>query len=366
MRPLADTIKRLARMREAGKWTRSAPAASRLARLSAFGSNPGSLNAWTYSPAGLADDAPLVVVLHGCRQTAAEYDFGSGWSLLADRHRFALLFPEQQRANNGYLCFNWFLPEDTRRDAGEALSIRQMIATLTAGRRIDRRRVFITGLSAGGAMASVMLAAYPEVFAAGAILAGLPYGSASTVPEAFDRMRGQGGPSEAELVARARGASEHDGAWPRISVWQGSADQTVVPSNADAIVGQWRALHGLPRQPTRTDAGTNHHRQVWCDHQGRELIEHYSIAGMGHGAAVHRDGIDGSDSSGAFMLDAGISSTRRTAAFWGVAPDDAAPAAFAGAAFRHDDDPAPAAPSSAATRIGGLIDKALRAAGLIK
>ena len=132
-----------------------------------------------YLPENLPEGAPLVVVLHGCTQSAAGYDRGSGWSQLADQAGFALLFAEQQRANNPNLCFNWFLPTDTKRNFGEALSIRQMIETLVLAHGLDRKRIFVTGLSAGGAMASVMLATYPEVFAGGAIIAGLPYGSAN-------------------------------------------------------------------------------------------------------------------------------------------------------------------------------------------
>ncbi|TIL83807.1 MAG: PHB depolymerase family esterase, partial [Mesorhizobium sp.] len=116
----------------------------------------------------LPEAAPLVVVLHGCTQTAAGYDDGSGWSQLADQEGFTLLFPEQQRANNPNLCFNWFVPGDTKRNGGEALSIRQMIGAVVVEYGLDRKRIFITGLSAGGAMTSVMLACYPEVFAGGA------------------------------------------------------------------------------------------------------------------------------------------------------------------------------------------------------
>ena len=105
---------------------------------------------------------------------------------------FALLFPEQQRSNDPNLCFNWFMPGDSRRDLGEPLSIRQMIDTLARSQRSDPRRIFVTGLSAGGAMAAIMLATYPELFAGGAIIAGLPYGCAKTVPNAFDRMKGSG------------------------------------------------------------------------------------------------------------------------------------------------------------------------------
>ncbi|UCI18400.1 PHB depolymerase family esterase [Mesorhizobium sp. B2-1-8] len=107
---------------------------------------------------------------------------------MADRRGFAVLFPEQQRSDNANLCFNWFIPDDTRRGSGEALSIRQMIEAVMVAQDSDRTRIFVTGLSAGGAMPAAMLATYPEVFAGGAILAGLPYGSATTLPQAFDRM----------------------------------------------------------------------------------------------------------------------------------------------------------------------------------
>jgi phosphoribosyl-ATP pyrophosphohydrolase len=99
-------------------------AADRLSDLTQFGLNPGNLRARVYIPTGLPAGAPLVVVLHGCTQTAAGYDHGSGWSSVADRYGFAVLYPEQQRANNPNLCFNWFRPGDCRRDAGEPLSIR--------------------------------------------------------------------------------------------------------------------------------------------------------------------------------------------------------------------------------------------------
>ena len=100
----------------------------------------------------------LVVVLHGCTQTAAGYDLGAGWSTLAERYGFVLLLPEQTPANNPKTCFNWFLPGDTARDRGEALSIRQMIEKTIGAHGVDRKRVFITGLSAGGAMTAAMLA----------------------------------------------------------------------------------------------------------------------------------------------------------------------------------------------------------------
>ncbi|MGA8900932.1 extracellular catalytic domain type 1 short-chain-length polyhydroxyalkanoate depolymerase, partial [Bradyrhizobium sp.] len=119
-----------------------------------FGSNPGALRMFSFVPPGLQDGCPLVVVLHGCTQSAASYDLGAGWSTLAERFGFALLLPEQQRLNNPNGCFNWFQSEDIERGHGEAASIRQMVMTMVSNHGIDPARVFVTGLSAGGAMTS--------------------------------------------------------------------------------------------------------------------------------------------------------------------------------------------------------------------
>src|SRR5689334_10932881 len=114
---------------------------SRLRETIRFGSNPGNLRMFVYRPPSLADNPALVVVLHGCTQSAAGYDLGAGWSTLADRYGFVLLFPEQTQANNPKTCFNWFLPGDTARDRGEALSIRQMIEQTIGAHGIDRGRL---------------------------------------------------------------------------------------------------------------------------------------------------------------------------------------------------------------------------------
>ncbi len=381
MPSLSDTITRLQRFRAANARP-AAPGSTRLGELKGFGSNPGALKAWTYLPEGLADSAPLVVVLHGCTQTAAGYDHGSGWSEMAERHGFALLFPEQTRANNANLCFNWFEPGDIRRGAGEALSIRQMVASLVDTHGLDSRRVFVTGLSAGGAMTSVMLATYPEVFAGGAIIAGLPYDVAAGVPQAFDRMRGHGLPAERELQALVRRASDHEGAWPTISVWHGDADRTVEVANAEAIVSQWRKAHGLPANPTRTDMVDGYPRRLWCDASGRALIDEVIITGMGHGTPLS-PGDEGGGVAGPYMLDVGISSTGHIAKSWGLtdgvvhmprrapapmpapAPNPTpTPALVETRRSARQAGPAPAAP--AASGVGKVIEDALRAAGLMR
>ena len=130
MRRLGNIVARLTAASRAMQ-AANANDGGRLGHLTGFGSNPGELDARIYS----ATDAPtaLVVVLHGCTQTAVAYDRGSGWSQLAERHGFALLFPQQRRANNSNLCFNWFVPSDARRGRGEASSLAQMIQHLAAG-----------------------------------------------------------------------------------------------------------------------------------------------------------------------------------------------------------------------------------------
>ncbi len=345
----------------------SAPAATRLAPLPDFGSNPGQLKAWRFVPEKLPAGAPLIVVLHGCTQTAAGYDQGSGWSDLAEREGFALLYPEQQRANNPNLCFNWFVPGDIARDGGEAESIRQMVAQMVADLAIDPARIFVTGLSAGGAMTSVMLATYPEVFAGGAVIAGLPFGCATTMPEAFDRMRGHGIPGDAALAGRVRGAAAHQGEWPLLSVWHGNADATVAPANMDALVGQWRTLQDLPAAPTATEQVDGHTRRLWCDRAGKPRIEAFTIAGMGHGTPIAPH-VGGGGTAMPYMLDVGISSTDHIAAFWGIAELQTSshvgshPAAAEPAVERHAASPFAAVPAGVAK----TIDDALRSAGLVR
>jgi poly(hydroxyalkanoate) depolymerase family esterase len=296
----------------------SKPIGSNLTVVRRFGSDPGSLTEETYVPENFREGAPLVVVLHGSMQTAEGYNQGSGWSALADRYGFALLFPQQRRANNALRSFNWFKRGDSHRDGGEPLSIRQMIKQVVEEHGVDPHRIFITGMSSGGAMTSVMLATYPDVFAGGAIIAGLPYRSADTLTQALFRMKGYGGPSDSKLEALVRGASENVNNWPTVSVWHGSLDQTVDSSNAGAIVRQWQGLHQVEGPPTRTEEVNGYPRQVWCDASGREVIEEYNITGMGHGTPLETGGAEGCGASGDYMLEVGISSTRHIAHFWGL------------------------------------------------
>src|ERR1700738_912044 len=295
----------------------------RLHLVHEFGSNPGNLRMFTYSPPQHAANPALVVVLHGCTQTAASYDYGAGWSTLADRYGFALLLPEQQRSNNPNGCFNWFLPDDSQRGRGEALSIRQMIETFVMDKKIDRDRVFITGLSAGGAMTSVMLACYPEVFAGGAIIAGLPYGAASNVQQAFESMFQSPSRSAREWGDLVRAAAPYGGPWPRISGWHGTAAKIVVPPNAREILKQWTDVHELPGMPSMEGSVAGYPRQVWLNDAGEELIESFAI-NIGHGTPLATgDADEQCGVAGSFLLDVGISSSYHIAKFFNLTEDGA-------------------------------------------
>jgi poly(hydroxyalkanoate) depolymerase family esterase len=365
--------------KEAGGWRGGQEGvADRLRPVTGFGTNPGRLRMLSYVPPHLPPGAPLVVVLHGCTQTAAGFDHATGWSTLADRCGFALVYPEQNRENNPNLCFNWFDPAHAARGQGEAVSIKQMVDHMLAAHRLDRARIGITGLSAGGAMAAVMLATYPELFATGAIIAGLPYGCAINVQQAFESMmQGRSRPA-AEWAALVRSASSHAGPWPKLSIWHGGADKTVLPTNAEELAKQWTAIHGLAARPTLNAALEGFPYRAWHGRDGTTLVESITIPGMGHGAPI----ATGLGHAAPFVLDVGISSTHHIARAWGLTAAPFVHGAAGEAAQAYPHRPSLAVPAGRdagrsstdhARRKPGLaldpsavIHDALRAAGLLK
>jgi poly(hydroxyalkanoate) depolymerase family esterase len=291
---------------------------TRLRELTGFGGNPGNLRMFVYAPKHQKPNAALVIALHGCTQTAEEYDRGSGWSSLADDLGCVVVYPQQQPANNPKNCFSWFSRSDIVRGRGEALSIKEMVDHAVTTFGTDRRKVFVTGLSAGGAMASVMLATYPEVFAGGAIIAGLPYGCASNVQQAFEAMFTDREHTADVLGDRVRAATSYRGPWPKISVWHGTSDPIVKPSNSEEIIRQWANLHGLSQRPSYRKMVGSHTLRVWTDVKGEALIEAFSISNMAHGVPLATTGQQSCGTAGAFFLDAGISSTHHIARSWGL------------------------------------------------
>jgi poly(hydroxyalkanoate) depolymerase family esterase len=347
------------------------PSGTRFREHDAFGPNPGNLRMFSYRAEGSTGQVPLLVVLHGCGQTAAGYGEGAGWLVLADRFRFAVLAPEQKRANNINRCFNWFLPDDTARGSGEAASIREMIAHCIRANEIDPRRIYITGLSAGGAMASAMLATYPEIFAGGAIIAGLPFGAASNVKEAMAAMQSAPNRSPRDWGDAVRSASPHWGPWPRISIWHGDADQTVAISNMEAALGQWCDVHQLTGQPRRE--GKNPVlRRVWYDARGIPMVEANIVAGLAHGTPIRAGkAADCCGMPAPFILDVGIPSSIHIAEFFGlagaIAPHDVAgDRTLRNASNIGRSASKEAIRATAIYRLRNVIGKCLRAAGLRK
>ncbi|GAB2892460.1 extracellular catalytic domain type 1 short-chain-length polyhydroxyalkanoate depolymerase [Streptomyces mayteni] len=297
-----------------------ARAAVPLERVTSFGSNPGNLAMYRYAPPGLAAGSPVVVLLHGCGQSAQEYADNSGWRKFADARGFALVVAEQQSVNNLSRCFNWFEPGDVARDRGEGLSIRQMVAHTVGSLAADPDRVYVTGLSAGGAMTASLLAAYPDVFAGGAVIAGVPHGCANGVLTAFSCMY----PGRPETAAtwgdRVRAAYPgYTGRRPAVSLWHGGADYTVATANLAESVEQWtNVLGGDQRADATSQLPANTTRSVYLTGAGAPPVIGYLTPGNGHGTPVAPgDGAQQCGTTGAHFL-ASLCSSFHIAADWGL------------------------------------------------
>jgi poly(hydroxyalkanoate) depolymerase family esterase len=288
--------------------------------IAAFGSNPGALRMHVYAPTRLRAGRPLVVVLHGCRQDAASFANDAGWIAVAHQFRLALLLPEQTYENNKGRCFNWFRPDDVRRGSGEIMSIRQMIRHATTRFRSDPKQIFVAGFSAGGGMTAALLAAYPAVFAAGGIVAGMPAGCAKSQMGAMLHMRQadlfrtrQELADDVRKVTRANSRK----AWPRLSIWQGERDRTVDPGNAEALAAQWSELHGYGPVPTSDHATLGVRRRIWSRPNRLPSVDLWTLEHQGHAFPVDPHSA-GSGRVGAWLADAGLSAAQLIAAFWGL------------------------------------------------
>ncbi len=286
-----------------------------------FGGNPGNLKMYKYVPDNMPANAPLVVSLHGCSQTASAYS-SNGWTDLADEWKFYLLFPEQQSSNNFGLCFNWFERADQRRGFGEAQSIVTMVEKMESDHSIDDKRIFIEGLSAGGYMTAIMLAAYPDVFIGGGINAGGPAYSASDMAAAFNCMNPgcDKSPESWGNLVKTQGNSEHTGPWPRVSIWHGTNDPTVKIMNQRELMEQWSNVHGIDGVSDKEGTVRGHNHKEYHDPQGNVLVETYSITGMGHATPVDPgfSEANGCGRAGAYIEDKDICGVYYIARFWGL------------------------------------------------
>jgi poly(hydroxyalkanoate) depolymerase family esterase len=256
--------------------------------------------AWVHPPAGVEHQTavPLVCMLHGCTQDAASFAAATLMNEAADRHGFVAVYPQQARGDNPQGCWNWFLPEHQARGAGEPAAIAAIVRKLmgtTSPWTIDSRRVFVAGLSAGGAMAAILAAVYPDLFAAVAVHSGLSYRCAASLGTAFTAMA-RGGE---DPVGQGRAAHAAMGDLARVVpsiVVHGSADHTVATVNADQVLQQSMTANRLAApetcdldiaRPTATSRSqvTNGHaytRSQWTDRRGALMHELLKVDGLGH------------------------------------------------------------------------------------
>ncbi len=300
--------------------TQAAAATGTYQQVTGFGSNPGNLAMYQYTPANLPSGAPLVVALHGCTQTANDYYTDSGWQKYADLWGFAVVFPQTNSTNNALSCFSWFDPTKDARGAGEAASVVQMVDYAQAHTGSDSHRVYVTGLSAGAGMAADLLADYPDVFAGGSIDSGLPAQCATSETAASGCQDGSQNLTPAQWGDKVRASDPgYSGPWPKVAIWQGSSDYTVYPVNSTELRDQWTNVWGISQTASSTTTltgGTT--EQVYDDPAGDPAVELYTISGMGHGLAVSPgSGTDQCGATGAYFLSY-ICSSYYTARFWGL------------------------------------------------
>ena len=227
---------------------------------------------------------PLLVMLHGCKQDAADFAAGTRMNELAQAHGWVVLYPEQARSANGLGCWNWFKAGHQQRGRGEPAILAGLVRHVLATERIDARRVYVAGLSAGGAMAATLAGTYPELFAAVGIHSGLPYAAAHDVMSAFRAMRA--GPRAAPAARPAATAG------PPTIVFHGDLDDTVHPDNGEALVAGARADTASLHAPStrswthvergRAPGGHAYTRTVHTATDGRIQAEHWLVHGAGH------------------------------------------------------------------------------------
>ena len=226
---------------------------------------------YSYVPQGLPQGAPLVVALHGCTQTANDYYTHSGWSQFADQWGFAVVFPQTSSTNNSLSCFSWFDSTKDTRGKGEAASVAQMVSYAESHYGSDSHRVYVTGLSAGAGMTADLLADYPDVFAGGAIDSGLPAQCATTQTAASSCQTSNQNFTPAQWGDKVRNSDPgYTGPWPRVAIWQGSADYTVYPVNATELRDQWTNVWGISQTASSTQNAERRHDGIGLQRQQRE------------------------------------------------------------------------------------------------
>ncbi|SDA17584.1 PHB depolymerase family esterase [Sphingomonas sp. NFR15] len=263
----------------------------------------GTMHYRLYRPAQARAGMPLIVMLHGCTQSPEDFARGTGMNRFADEHGFLVAYPRQTQAANAQKCWNWFKPGDQRRDRGEPALLAGVTRQVIAEERADPARVYVAGMSAGGAAAAIMAAEYPDLYAAVGIHSGLACGVARDLPSALHAMKRGGGTRATDTGRR----------FVPVITFHGDRDATVNEINSREIVAAAAAVAPAPLTATvetvRNPAGRSYTRETSADGRGRVLIERWTIAGSGHAWS-------GGDASGSYTDPAGPDASREMVRFF--------------------------------------------------
>jgi poly(hydroxyalkanoate) depolymerase family esterase len=274
-----------------------------------FHCDAGTMQYKLFVPAGIAPRAPLIVMLHGCTQSPDDFARGTRMNVLAQEHGYVVAYPAQPQSRNPQKCWNWFRSADQQRGSGEPAVIAALTRSLVQKHALDARRVYAAGLSAGGAMAAVLGATYPDVYAAIGVHSGLPFGAARDLPSAFAAMK-QGGGTE-RVVEPV----------PAI-VFHGDRDITVDPCNGAAVIEQFMGDHAAAHdqrpevaQPTiergSIPGGRQYTRTLYRNEEGFVVAEHWEVHGAGHAWF-------GGDPSGTYTDPSGPDASEHMLRFFGA------------------------------------------------
>ncbi len=234
-----------------------------------------------FIPQDVRQAAPLLVALHGCTQNAADFAAGTRFDEHGRERRIFVLYPEQSRENNPEGCWNWFLTQNQSRESGEPAEILEQVEMVCRLHPIDRSRIFVAGLSAGGAMAAILAEQAPDIFSAVGIMAGVALRASEDVLSAFNAMGGFNEEEVPLLLDRVGVSRAHAYDRLRAMIWTGKNDQRVNPSNAGVLARQFARLLELP-DPPEASSGEGVDRLVWRDADHRARVESWQIERLGH------------------------------------------------------------------------------------